>query len=1077
MPGRALLLVLLLAGPGVAAPLWDDEQDEESALTVTTGTRVPLQGVLGGSVTIPCFASYAKRPLAPAAPRVKWSLVRDGSEWDILVATVQKVKVSENYRRRVELPNYLATATDVSLSIHRLLRNDTGIYRCGVQHGIDDAQDLARLEVKGVVFHYREASARYAFNFSRAQQTCRDVSAHIATPEQLEAAYASGYERCDAGWLSDQTVRYPIHTPRAGCYGDMDKFPGVRNYGTQDPEDTYDVYCYVEESEGVIFISDMDNLTFHGAEQFCQERAMRLATVGELYVAWTTGLDHCTPGWLADGSVRYPIVTPRNRCGGRLPGVKTLYAFRNQTGAIDPGSLHGAYCFIEMEDLNVNDSFAMDVEYEDHGFLETTMEELEYEVGTGGEVMAPDGITPATRAPPTSVSLAIQSRPPDLVLAVPEMDGDLTHESITSATPQDLQGVTHGPRRDHPDGNQPTHSTHGGDHPQTEDPLAWDGQQEEVEREVVIESQFQAPVGRDPPAEHDSTEIPRHDGSAPREGQGTDGGQDVLASTGFFVEVSAAPGPAAEEDGGPGWTEADEGAPARGEGLGRRSWAAGTRPERAKSSPQPPAGPHTEQASAPTSRLTRMRSQRPHSSHPETLRPVALGCPGTPADCAGEGSGDSAWPPATGSPASGWGWPGLTLAGDGVSSSGARDPPRTQALGNAGAPPGHPGAAGPTGSRRDQATAAGAGLAEGPVPTARASSPASGRQEPGVPPGALSTAASPGPGPRPWPECLPPGQHPPTPTAWTAESEGSSSSPPAEIHGASGHTAPTQRDAHGRAAELTGSCYPNPCKNGGTCEEKEGGYTCLCLPSYGGSLCHRDVQACDPGWLKFMGNCYRHQKGRRTWEAAEESCRQDGGHLVSILSPEEQQFINDNFKEYHWIGLNDKTIENDFQWSDGNQLLYENWYSGQPDSFFLSGENCVVMIWHKGGQWSDVPCNYFLAFTCKKGLTDKGSRQDQAALPGGLGGEVRVQKGLRPAATAHCAMPGRRQLGETADRLHPGLQVPSRLAGREQQLFRGSWARSRLPLTHSDRATDPSLTNPFGTAAARVFHLLPSVGE
>lgn len=57
------------------------------------------------------------------------------------------------------------------------------------------------------MFHYRDASSRYAFAFERARDACQEIGAQMATPDQLLAAYRSGYEQCDAGWLSDQSVR------------------------------------------------------------------------------------------------------------------------------------------------------------------------------------------------------------------------------------------------------------------------------------------------------------------------------------------------------------------------------------------------------------------------------------------------------------------------------------------------------------------------------------------------------------------------------------------------------------------------------------------------------------------------------------------------------------------------------------------------------------------------------------------------------------------------------------------------------------------------------------------------------
>ncbi|NXC34570.1 PGCA protein, partial [Campylorhamphus procurvoides] len=198
----------------------------------------------------------------------------------------------------------------------------------------------------GVVFHYRAATSRYAFSFVQAQRACLENSAVIATPQQLQAAYEEGFDQCDAGWLRDQTVRYPIVNPRNNCAGDKENSPGVRSYGMRPASETYDVYCYIDRLKGeVFFATQPEQFTFPEAQQYCESQNATLASVGQLHAAWKQGLDRCYAGWLADGSLRYPIVSPRPTCGGDAPGVRTLYQHHNQTGFPDPLSRHHAFCF------------------------------------------------------------------------------------------------------------------------------------------------------------------------------------------------------------------------------------------------------------------------------------------------------------------------------------------------------------------------------------------------------------------------------------------------------------------------------------------------------------------------------------------------------------------------------------------------------------------------------------------------------------------------------------------------------------------------------------------------------------
>ncbi|XP_033015487.1 C-type lectin domain family 4 member F-like [Lacerta agilis] len=132
---------------------------------------------------------------------------------------------------------------------------------------------------------------------------------------------------------------------------------------------------------------------------------------------------------------------------------------------------------------------------------------------------------------------------------------------------------------------------------------------------------------------------------------------------------------------------------------------------------------------------------------------------------------------------------------------------------------------------------------------------------------------------------------------------------------------------------------------------------------------HRDLLALlSKGWRFYNGSTYFLSQEAKPWKEAEDTCRAQGAHLVSITSKEEMEYLaREARKQPFWIGLSDQNTEGVWTWVDGtkyNEKL-SFWAPGQPDNWHGAPqhkEDCV----HFTTRWNDISCTYNYKWFCKK---------------------------------------------------------------------------------------------------------------
>ncbi|XP_033936269.1 neurocan core protein isoform X2 [Pseudochaenichthys georgianus] len=1178
-------------------------------------THQTISEEMSKAVLLPCL--FTLRPGASSShepPRIKWTKVwgqrgSDGlqKEQSVLVAKDNVVKVKKAFQGRVMLPGYNENRYNASLALSGLRSSDSGLYRCEVVVGINDEQDTVPLEVTGVVFHYRAPHDRYALSFADAKRVCVENSAVIATPGQLQATFADGYDNCDAGWLSDQTVRYPIQSPRPGCYGDREDSPGVRNYGDRSSDELFDVYCFAKQLHGEVFHSTVtEKLSLATASTHCHSLGAQLATVGQLYLSWQAGLDQCDPGWLADGSARYPINVPRKNCGGDEPGVRTVYNKPDRTGFPDTTALYDAYCYrahhpegvqaveaqalyqgpdpaaepispvteaqrsasfsktstwtglVDLDSAGVgsiagnNDSSEISEEHvvihlrpeavwEEKQASQLSQEESEgpksssamslpdqenhggsaHEEEDGGYYGSSDTPTVSSIASSTPQSQTSNSVLAELMNTLVRPFRYLTagkeveEKRLSVLEEKEGENQTQGeasssnlsiPR---PSGNKGSMDNAILEHRSVSSRTPTSGLQapeeglSEQEKEVMPLVRLVPAVQNDDtttqPGETASSTSSNSPPSSSSNGFTATGPNERLPPT-EHVMVSGPQGPrggaafSSDPNNHFRWAiksmhASKLGPPGKAPFLGKRpTWE----PMEAKSGP-------VEVMTLPTSlrrnipenysgqgkdqdaedvnaaRVASGEEKEMEGSGEGSNFPDGFGLKAnktslsqteaatvaehttlfrwqlvpqpttTPSDTAEEARGEilyvhrptdhlSSAPSRRGESSSNPGFTPLstknseeTSVKEVVTSTPearmevlttsevttvelltTRDTQRT----------GPTTTATTTANSSESATTEESSISISWVQEDREKTTPNLSATPATGDGSqtttgvvqLTTFASDSNvgatqmesrsavsesfvvGSRWTPFKTPKSEDHKTTKDnkdtnnpfgmlipnWAFGLVPSVENNPCQtnpcLHGGSclqegdGYSCYCPQGFSGESCEIDiDDCQSNPCQNGGTCIDEINSFVCLCLPSYGGATCEKDTEGCEHTWRKFHGHCYRYFSRRHTWEDAEKDCREHSGHLASVHSLAEQNFIRGLSHDNTWIGLNDRTVEEDFQWTDKMDLQYENWRENQPDNFFAGGEDCVVMIAHENGKWNDVPCNYNLPYVCKKG--------------------------------------------------------------------------------------------------------------
>ena len=125
-------------------------------------------------------------------------------------------------------------------------------------------------------------------------------------------------------------------------------------------------------------------------------------------------------------------------------------------------------------------------------------------------------------------------------------------------------------------------------------------------------------------------------------------------------------------------------------------------------------------------------------------------------------------------------------------------------------------------------------------------------------------------------------------------------------------------------------------------------------------------------WEKLGDQCFLWSKKSesKNWTEAEEFCKWQGGHLVSVTSKAINEYVVEGKRQRKissvWVGGTDKKEEGVWTWTDCSSFKehkFTAWAHHQPSNG--KGQDCVD---HWSKSWNDVKCSGEKPFVCTKKL-------------------------------------------------------------------------------------------------------------